>query len=215
MPQKLRAILFDAGNTLLFPRLDLIVPILTRLGYRATVDDFYHAERIGKRKLDEWLWPLLHNGNTPRRADYYYWTEYLRALVERLDVPKDRQPEVGLQLAEGFKEIHIWSHVFPETPAYLETLRQRGYLLGIISNSLRLIESQLGRVDLARSRRGCEPAETVFVGDLYSTDVGGAQNAGFHGVLMDWVGAYPEAESPRITSLPELDPILASLENRR
>src|SRR5579884_1197304 len=140
----------------------------------------------------------------------------------------------------GIKEIHIWSHVFPETPAYLETLRQRGYLLGIISNSLGLIESQLGRVDLARyfefiidshfvgvekphpeifrlalSRCGCEPAETVFVGDLYSTDVGGAQNAGFHGVLMDWVGAYPEAESPRITSLPELDPILASLENRR
>jgi HAD superfamily hydrolase (TIGR01662 family) len=239
MPPKVSAVIFDAGNTLVFPRIDLIAPILRRLGYNATVDDFYHAERIGKRKLDEWLWPLLRNGNTPRRADYYYWTEYLRALVERVRVPKEKQQEVGLQLAEGFKEIHIWSHVFPETPAYLETLRRRGYLLGIVSNSLGLIESQLRRVDLARyfefiidshfvgvekphpeifrlalSRCGCEPAEAVFVGDLYSTDVGGAQNAGFHGVLMDWVGAYPEAESPRITSLPELDSILTSLENK-
>lgn len=234
MSAKIRAILFDAGNTLIFPRLDLIVPILSGLGYAATVQDFYEAERLGKRKLDEWLWPLLRGGAAPRSADYYYWTEYLRALARLVRVPEEKQVEVMMQVAEGFKQISIWSHVFPETASYLETLRRRGYRLGVVSNSLGLIEAQLRSVNLAShfqfiidshlvgvekphpeifrmalERGGDEPSGTVFVGDLYSTDVGGAQNAGLKGVLMDWVGAYPQVDSLRINSLPDLDRILA------
>jgi FMN phosphatase YigB (HAD superfamily) len=40
--------------------------------------------------------------------------------------------------------------------------------------------------------------------------VGGAQMAGMYGVLIDRVNAYPHAECPRITSLPELDSVLAA-----
>lgn len=233
----IRAILFDAGNTLIFPRLDLIAPVLSRLGYSATVEDFYQAERIGKRQLDDWLWPLLRSGETPRKADYYYWTEYLRALAGIARVPTEKQVDVMLEVAEGFKQISIWSRIFPETSSYLESLRRRGYRLGVISNSLGLIEAQLHGVNLAGhfefiidshlvgvekphpeifrmalERCGHEPEETIFVGDLYSTDVGGAENAGLKGVLIDGVGAYPQARSPRINSLPELDRILASWE---
>ncbi len=50
--------------------------------------------------------------------------------------------------------------------------------------------------------------EAVFVGDTNATDVGGAQLAGLHGVLIDRVNAYPHAECPRITSLPELEKVL-------
>jgi len=235
---KIRVLLFDAGNTLIFPRVDQLARELSGLGYNATPEDFYRAERIGKRKLDEWLWPLLREGRTPRNADFFYWTEYLRALVEIVGVPEEKQPEVGRRMGEGFKEISVWSRVFPETPEYLQTLRKRGYTLGVISNSLGLIEAQLERAGLAGhfefildshwvgvekphpdifkkalDRSGCAASEAVFVGDLYSTDVGGARNAGLHGVLIDWVGAYPEAESPRIASLPELDRVLAALEN--
>jgi FMN phosphatase YigB (HAD superfamily) len=51
----------------------------------------------------------------------------------------------------------------------------------------------------------------VFVGDTYATDIGGAQLAGITGVLIDTVGAYPDATGPRISSLPELKPILEKL----
>lgn len=231
--KKTRAVLFDAGNTVLFPRVDLMAAILTRMGYPATVDDFYQAEREGKRRLDDWLWPQIRSGNVPTKADYYYWTEYLRALVERAGVPEARQQAVALELAEGFKEITTWSRVFPGAVDYLQALRRRGYILGVISNSLGLIERQLNAVGLAPcfefildshyvgfekpspeifrqalAACGAEPSEAVFVGDLYSTDVGGAENAGLAGVLMDWVGAYPDAPAPRITNLPELDAFL-------
>lgn len=232
---KTRAVLFDAGNTVVFPRVDVLASTLTSLGYPAQADDFYEAERKGKRQLDEWLWPQIRGGNVPTKADFYYWAEYLRALVERVGVPEAKQQEVALQLAEGFKEITTWSRVFPGAINYLHALRQRGYILGIVSNSLGLIERQLKEVGLAAcfefildshfvgvekpspeifrlalAQSGCEPHEALFVGDLYSIDVGGAENAGLTGILIDWVGAYPEATAPRITSLPELDAILES-----
>ena len=53
--------------------------------------------------------------------------------------------------------------------------------------------------------------EAVFVGDTNATDVGGAQLAGLHGVLIDRVDAYPHAECPRIKTLPELDNVLKEL----
>jgi putative hydrolase of the HAD superfamily len=237
MSTKIRAVLFDAGNTLVFPRVDEIACRLTHLGFAATADDFYEADRIGKRKLDEWLWPLLRSGDIPRTADYYYWTAYLHALVDRLGVPEGKRYRVSLELAENFKQISIWSRVLPETSACLQALRGQGLLLGVISNSLGLIEAQLRSVGLADyfqfildshyigvekphpeifriglERCGYLPAEAVFVGDLYSTDVGGAQSAGLHGVLMDWVGAYPQAAVPRITSLQDLGRVIEDLQ---
>jgi HAD superfamily hydrolase (TIGR01509 family) len=240
MSAKIRAVLFDAGNTLVFPRVEEIARQLTELGYAATPEDFYEAERVGKRKLDDWLWPLLRSREIPRSADYYYWTAYLHALVDRVGVPEGKRYAVGVELAGSFKQISIWSRVLPETSACLEALRRKSFLLGVISNSLGLIEAQLQNVGLADyfqfildshyvgvekphpeifqvalDRCGCVASEAVFVGDLYSTDIGGAQSAGLHGVLLDWIGAYPEAAVPRITSLQDLGRVLAALQNHQ
>lgn len=237
MAQEIRAVLFDAGNTLVFPRVDEIARQLTEYGYTAAPEDFYEADRIGKQKLDEWLWPLLRSGDIPRSADHYYWTAYLRALVNRVGIPQDEWYEATLRLSDGFKQISIWSRVFPETPVCLEELRKRGLTLGVISNSVGLIEAQLRTVKLAGyfefiidshyvgvekphpeifqialERCGCLASEAVFVGDLYSTDIGGAQCAGLQGVLLDWIGAYPEAAVPRITSLRDLGGVFARLQ---
>lgn len=230
MTRRLRVILFDAGNTIVFPRLDRLAASLTAMGFSAAPDDFLEAERTGKRKLDEWLWPQLREGNPPRRADYYYWTEYLRALVCRVGVPEERQWEIGTKIGEQFKLLDTWSYLMPGTAEYLVALRTRGYRLAIVSNAIGQIETQLTQAGLASlfefildshylgvekphpeifaialNRSGVQPDEALFVGDLYSTDIGGAQNAGISGVLIDRAQAYPDAPVPRITSLPELD----------
>jgi HAD superfamily hydrolase (TIGR01549 family) len=231
----LRAIFFDAGNTLLFPRLEELAQDLTEQGYPAVVEDFYAAERRGKHRLDEWLWPKIRSGELPRMVDYVYWAEYLRSLMERVHAPEAQRERLTHRLIERFKDIRFWSRVFPETAPYLEALRTRGYYLGVISNSVGTIEEQLRRVDLARhfhtvldsaivgvekphaaifnmalARAEVEASEAMFVGDIHATDVGGARGAGLLGVLIDRVGAYPNPDCPRITSLPELDHVLSS-----
>ena len=233
MPSSLRAIFFDAGNTLIYPRLEELAEDLTRQGYPAGPEDFFAAERAGKQKLDEWLWPQIRQGEVPRTIDHYYWGEYLKALVERLGVPEAEQLRIMHRVAEGFRDITLWSRVLPETPPFLAKLRAQGYYLGVISNSIGTMEQQLQRVDLARhfetvidsavvgvekphpeifriafQRAGVSPEDVLFVGDTNATDMGGAHLVGLRGVLIDRVGAYPNAEAPRITSLPELERLL-------
>ena len=235
MPSTIRAIFFDAGNTLVFPRLAEIAAKLTAQGYPAAVEDFHAAERAGKARLDEWLWPQIRRGQVPRQADPYYWGEYLAALLARLKVPDSERSEVLNRVVDYFKDITTWSRILEDTKPYLGELRQRGYYLGVISNSLGTMEEQLTRLGLAEyfatildsavvgvekphpeifaialGRAGAAASEAIFVGDTYATDVGGAQLAGLKGVLMDHVGAYPNADSPRIENLRGLDRILAT-----
>ena len=235
----LRAIFFDAGNTLVYPRVEALAADLTAQGYPATAEDFYAAERAGKHQLDEWLWPQIRQRVVPRTIDHYYWGEYLKALVEKVGVPEPERLRMMERVAAGFRDITCWSKVLPETPPFLEKLRAQGYFLGVISNSIGTMEAQLNRVGLARhfdtvldsaivgvekphpeifqialSRvppGGIQPAATLFVGDTNATDMGGAQLAGLRGVLIDRVGAYPRATCPRITLLPELEHVLNSL----
>jgi len=216
---QIRAIFFDAGNTLIFHRVELLA-----------------AERSGKAKLDGWLWPQIRSGQVPRIVDRVYWEAYLKTLVERLAIPEKNREQVMRRVAEGFRDIQLWSRVLPDTLPFLEALSAQGYTLGVISNSVGTIADQLGRLDLARhfdaiidsaivgvekphpeifqiavARVGVKPSEAVFVGDTYATDLGGAQLAGLHGVLMDRIGAYPQVDCPRITSLPELGNVLTKL----
>jgi HAD superfamily hydrolase (TIGR01509 family) len=235
-PRRIRAVFLDAGNTLVFPRLEDLIADLKEHGYSATPDDFYAAERLAKRKLDDWLWPQIRRGELPKQVDYYYWSAYLHEFTRRLGAPESEPGELTKSLIKSFQNLQLWSRVMPDTPAFLEGLVTQGYFLGVISNSTGTLEDQLVRLGLARyfqaildsaivgiqkphpgifklalQRAGVEGSEAVFVGDTYATDVGGAQLAGLTGVLMDGVGAYPDATCPRISSLPELARILAGL----
>jgi putative hydrolase of the HAD superfamily len=233
---RIRAVFLDAGNTLVFPRLEVIIADLREDGYSATPEDFYAAERLAKQKLDDWLWPQIRTGEVPQQIDHYYWREYLREFTRRLGTPERTPGALTRRLIERFQDLQLWSRVMPDTPAFLEWLVARGYYLGVISNSIGTLEGQLVRLGLARyfqaildsaivgiqkphpgifklalQRAGVEASEAVFVGDTHATDVGGAQLAGLTGVLMDSVGAYPDATCPRISSLPELKRILEAL----
>jgi len=233
---RIRAVFLDAGNTLVFPKIEMIIAELNERGHAATPEDFYNAERLAKRKLDEWLWPQIRAAKVPEQIDYYYWSHYLRELTRRLGAPESESSELTARLIHSFQNIEIWSRVPPDTPRFLEWLSAQGYRLGVISNSVGTLEGQLVRLDLARyfqaildsaivgiqkpnpgifklglERLAVEASESVFVGDTYATDVGGAQLAGLKGVLMDTVGAYPDASGPKISSLPELAGLLEEL----
>jgi HAD superfamily hydrolase (TIGR01549 family) len=151
-----------------------------------------------------------------------------------IGAPEPEHQRLIRLVADGFRNIRCWSVVMPETPGYLASLKQQGYFLGVISNSVGTMEDQLKHeglrdyfqavfdsalvgvekphpeiFQLALRSAGAAAQEAAFVGDTYATDVGGAQLAGLRGVLIDRIGAYPQAECPRITSLPELDSVLA------
>lgn len=230
MSTPVRAVFLDAGNTLLFPQLERLAQDLEAAGFPMRPEQFHQAERAGKKKLDEVLWPQIRERRVPRTSNNAYWEYYLSALSDLLEVPAETRAAAIDRVIAGFSDIHTWSKVLPDTIPTLRKLKSAGYYLAVISNSDGSVEGELERAGLseymefvidssvvgvekphpeifqmALERSGTKPAEAVYVGDTHPTDIGGAELAGLRGILIDCVGAYPDATCPRITRLSELD----------
>jgi FMN hydrolase / 5-amino-6-(5-phospho-D-ribitylamino)uracil phosphatase len=123
----------------------------------------------------------------------------------------------------------VWTQVAVGTDVALARLRQ-SYALGMVSNADGKLELVLQRLGLARffqcivdsgnerfkkpeseifllalDKLGASPSESLYVGDIYSIDYKGAQDAGMQAVLLDRSGAYLETGLPRIDSLEALE----------
>jgi HAD superfamily hydrolase (TIGR01509 family) len=233
MKTPVRAIFMDAGYTLLFPQVERLAQDLQVAGFPASAEQFHQAERAGKKKLDEVLWPQIREGRVPRTSNHVYWQYYLTALMELLETGPETRAAAVERVITGFRDTRTWSKVLPDTVPVLKKLKAAGYYLAVISNSDGSVQGELQRAgldehlefvidssvvgvekphpeifEIALNRAGFKPGEAIYVGDTYPTDVGGAELAGLRGILIDWVGAYPDATCPRITSLSGLSELV-------
>jgi HAD superfamily hydrolase (TIGR01509 family) len=196
--QVLRAVLFDAGNTLLF--LDYVrmaAGVGTALGLPLSGEKLASNASEAARAMER-------AGNDQERA-----TAYLEALFLLGGVPAGRLGEVRTCLARMHQERHLWSSVPEPTRAALARLKAAGLLLGVVSNSEGRVEQALEAAGLrdyfdvvvdsgligiekpdprifqaALQALRVAPEEALYVGDLYEVDVVGAQAAGIEAVLV-------------------------------
>ena len=216
--QALRAVLFDAGNTLVF--LDyarmaegvgtaLALP-LTGEGLAAHASEAADAmERAA--------------GSDQERA-----AAYLEALFLLGGVPAHRMNEVRDCVSRMHKERHLWCSVREQTHESLGRLRDAGLRLGIVSNSDGRVEQALTQAGLreyfdvvidsslagiekpdpaiflaALDALGVRPEEALYVGDLYEVDIIGARAAGIEAVLLTPPGS-PDRPCRTAASIHEL-----------
>lgn len=226
-----RAVLFDAGNTLIFVDPSRALDVLT--AYGAPDDDavFEAAERTARLHLTG----LLSTPQPPPEVDA--WRGYFRTLLEGLGIDPDRRRAAGKALWRAHEDDHMWTRTDPRTVEALERLLDEGYRLGVVSNADGRMEAVLHRVGLARHfefvidshRVGVEkpdarifeaalerlaigagaprPEECLYVGDLYAVDVMGARGAGMRPVLLEPFGQYTDrgldvARIPDVAALP-------------
>jgi putative hydrolase of the HAD superfamily len=218
----IRAIFFDAGNTLVFPDLGRTLAPLTSRGIDPEQQQLHASERFARQKLDAArLSPTVARG-----VDAQYWEEYYSHLLNQLNVSDGA---LQAELVANSRVSANWSRVLPGTVEVLAHLATE-FRLGIISNADGRIEQLLRGVGLAEcfetftdsgnvghekphpaifaaavKSLNVEPAESIYVGDIYSVDYVGAKAAGMAAVLMDVCGAYRDREFPRIESLTELE----------
>ena len=196
----LKAVLFDAGNTLLFLDYPRLAPEIEKVaGVPLTAEALARQAKPAAQTLER-------GGASDReRASHYLETLFLLA-----GVPPSRMESVRNRLLELHLERHLWSRLAPGTEIELHRLRSAGLRLGVISNSdgrvdealqaagLRglfevVIDSQLVGFEKpdprifheALNRMGLRPAEAMYVGDIYEVDVVGARRAGLEVVLLD------------------------------
>jgi HAD superfamily hydrolase (TIGR01509 family) len=218
---KRRFIFFDVGNTLLFPnRARLLAPIAAEK--HPSLEQWQALERRTKQEFDQ--------GLISSKMDHGFWWTFHTHLLNQLNA---FDASVRDQLVENTQNSANWDQILPGTREALERIRTR-YAIAVISNADGRIDVVLGRCGIcdcfasitdsgnvghekphpeifaaALREMKADPAESLYVGDVYSVDFIGARNAGMDAVLFDVSGAYRGRELPRVESLAELESWLA------
>jgi HAD superfamily hydrolase (TIGR01662 family) len=214
---KRRYIFFDVGNTLLFPNRDRMLAGLPAEKH-PTLEQWQALERRTKREFDQ--------GMMGGKVDHGFWWTFHTYLLEQAGGVDDR---VRHQFVENTQKSANWDQMLPGTREALERIRQE-YKIAVISNADGKIDAVLRRCGIADCfaaiidsgivghekphpaifaaalrKMKADPAQSLYVGDVYSVDYVGARNAGMDAVLFDVAGAYRERAWPRVESLRELE----------
>lgn len=220
-----RAILFDAGNTLVFVDRARILRVFREHGVDSDEARFLEAEFTARGTLMR----RVEAAEGPTGTEAHIWQEYFLVLFRGAGVPEERMSEVGAELMRVHEEDHLWTHVEPGTPEALEALRAAGFRMAVVSNADGRVEALLERKGLrglfefvldsgivgvekpdprifhaAVDRMGLLPGECLYVGDLYPVDVLGARSAGLRALLLDPLDRLGHLPVDRIRSVPDL-----------
>lgn len=212
-----RAILFDAGNTLIRIDYAAIAGALAGLGHVRDPAAIEDAELRARVRLD----PHLAPGASTESGDTH--GRYLRYLLEPLGVTDGAEVAALERWRRDYNApVGLWTRADPWAAAALARARAAGLTVGVISNSNGTVRRTLeahglaARVDflidssevgvekpdprifaLGLARAGVAAFEAAYVGDLYSVDVLGARAAGLAAVLIDPRGYWGARDCPR------------------
>ncbi len=163
-----------------------------------------------------------------------FWINYSYRYLMSLTVPAERATHLAPQLVALMEDGYAPENtVFPCVTETLQTLRDAGFTVGLVSNRSRPCNEEIAELglesyfefayvaaevgawkpnprifDRALELTGSSPENIIYVGDNYYADIGGAKNAGIQPVLLDEKGLFPEAECPVISRLEELVEII-------
>ena len=219
----MRAVIFDAGNTLLRMNYAIIAEHLQARGRAVTLDQVEEAELRARVRLD----PHLAPGGSTESRDTHGW--YLRYMLEHLAITEEAEIEAIARWRRGYNlPVGLWNRADPEALAAVRRVREAGLVAGVISNSNGSVRSILEQTGLAAHlhfiidssvvgvekpdprifhlglrEAGVAPDEAVYVGDLYSVDVLGARAAGLEGILLDPRGFWAPRDCPLARGLDE------------
>jgi HAD superfamily hydrolase (TIGR01509 family) len=216
-------VLFDVGNTLLFPNWERILSPLIERDIRPSLDQLRALERRTKNEFDEMV--------TSGRVDHGFWWMFYGHLLDELHIPDE---QVQDKLTRATQNSGNWDQIRPGTREALDAIGAK-YRIGVISNADGKIANVLtvcGICDCflsvtdsgivghekphpaifaaALQAMKVAPENALYVGDVYSVDYIGATRSGMQAVLMDVAGAYRDKGLPRVESIVDLRKSLAA-----
>ncbi len=227
-----RAVLLDAGGTLVGPRDsygEVYARTFARIGVHRTAQEFDAAIRAAWADVEQRLPRGFNRYGAGPPDEERYWSGFVTEVVRRLDPPllEASVASRALPILRGaFRDPGAWK-VWPDVPSALDALADREVRLGIVSNwdsRLPALLEALGLGDrfqaiavsalvgvekpdpalfrVALDRLGVRPEEALHVGDHPDLDVRAAASAGIDAALLDRTGA--EGAMRDLSALPLL-----------
>ncbi len=217
---RIEAILFDAGQTFLFPDFPFLKNLLAEYGVATDILPLQKGAALAREKIF-------------RHREKENWKEYLTFWMQYAGAAEPVIPEILMRILERHKREHLWNWPDPTAAEVFAKLKNLGYRLGVISNSDGSIERSMNKFgfapffdcmidshvvgvekpdprifELALQQLGLPAERCVYVGDNYDRDVIGARRAGLVPVLIDPFEVVAERDVARIKKLDELIEIL-------
>jgi len=233
----IRVVFFDMGDTLttILPSWEtLYVNVCARYGIHVDHDALVAATREVFGALDADESRMTYEAT--EEADQRYYEEINGAILQRAGAPMNDQMRTILEHLQAEFETPAHFHLFPDAIPTLESLRDAGYRLGIISNwswnlpdlcdgmgitdhfehivtSARVGASKPHRAiyDYALHWFDAQPDECVQIGDNAVADVAGARAVGMHGILIDRRDRAHTGEYPVVRALAEVPEVVKRL----
>ena len=226
-----RAIFFDAGETLLYPHpsfSELFADVLREQG--RVVDPTRVQEVVSaysKRFTDTVVSGEGRLWSTSRDRSKDMWRGIYEAFFQELGIDGDRE-RLFEALYGRFTDLSSY-RLHPDALPLLDRLTSTDLVLGLISNFEEWLERLLEALEvqhyfdvtvisgvegvekpdpeifrIALARAGVEAGGAVYVGDHPFFDVQAAREAGMVPVLVDRRDRHPDVDAIRITSLEDL-----------
>jgi putative hydrolase of the HAD superfamily len=225
-------VFFDVGGTLLYPEpspSDIFHRILTARGHR--ID---RASIVRLLRTPESIVTLIRPFQAGREAEFF--RSINARVIEHLGFDSDEPmlDEIQSEFGSGI----AWK-LFPDVADTLESLRDAGLHIGVISNASHTLPETLRKAGLARYfdtvtysfgvgfekpdvrifRRAVATANasedrSLHVGDSFEADYVGARRAGLHAILLQREGE-PPTPCPTVRTLAALRDILTTAHSPR
>jgi 2-haloalkanoic acid dehalogenase type II len=161
------------------------------------------------------------------------WTtqeEGFRSVFERLNI---RPHPIAVEKLVGlWNKNKLLATLYPDTLEVLQTLKDKGYKLGLLSNTdnfsvdfvldkfklrdmfdvvvlsydVGLLKNNPKMFEMALEKLDIKPADAIMVGDSLETDIPGAKAAGVEAILVDRRGM--REYQPKVAALKEILPLI-------
>jgi putative hydrolase of the HAD superfamily len=228
----LRAVFFDAGETLLYPHpsfTELFAQVLGEHGHPVDPAEVQHIVSASSERFNELMSSEeAASWSTSPERSRTLWDGVYRMFLSLTGVPEADHDRLVEALYARFSDLSSY-RLHPDALPVLQRLRATDLTLGLISNFEdwleRLLETlevghffdvtvisgieglekpDLRIFEVALERGGVRAEDSVYVGDNPVFDAEPARKLGMIPVLIDRQDRHPDADVLRITSLDDL-----------
>ena len=226
----IKAIFFDFYSTLVSfdpPREELQATACREFGIEVERKDiplgYWFADDLMSRENAR---SPIHK--RPPEAEMAFWSDYESTILNKAGA--DVSKELALRIFTRVRQLDRKLVLFDDVLPIIHILRERGMVLGLISNLSHSLDGNVnelgltGYVDFALTsfeigaekphppiflaaleRARVTASEAIHVGDQYHSDVLGARNVGINPLLLDRDGFWERVnDCPRIQNLGEI-----------
>jgi len=226
----IKAVFFDLYHTLVRyepPREELQARALREFGIEVSPDVFRRPLIIA----DEYIYQEIARSSLSQRSkeeQMVVWVQYEKILLKEAGI--EASEKLIVDMLGKMRQFDMKLVLFDDVVPALTDLKNRGLILGLISNVDRDVTSLLNELGLpsllqvtvtsqsagfnkphpeifqaALRQAEVQAQESIYVGDQYQIDVVGANKVGMKGLLLDRGDFFEEtADCPRIQSLTQV-----------